>query len=77
MNEREQPLSDHPFCQQEQEPDQIDMMSAAELRKELRALLTEGRRKDLLLEAYEEACSDDINERVKECVEKYLNGISQ
>lgn len=44
---------------------------------QLETQCTEGRKQELLIEAYEEACSNDINERVKECVEKYLDGHSQ
>lgn len=36
----EQLLSDHPLCQQEQEPDQIDMMYEDELRAYVRQLVT-------------------------------------
>jgi len=35
----DRPLDDHPFCQQVQEPDLIDMMDEGELRAELRELV--------------------------------------
>ena len=46
-------------------------------KRKIEVLTTEGRKQELLIESYEEACSDDINKRVKECVEKYLDGNSQ
>ena len=52
----ERPLSDHPFCQQEQEPDMIDMMHDQELRGELRKALAKIER----LEGALQNIRDDI-----------------
>jgi len=50
----DRPLTDHPFAQQEQEPDQIDMMNESELREELRKVVNDN----IALRAVYEAAKD-------------------
>ena len=66
MSEREQPLSDHPFCQQEQEPDQIDMMSENELRTEFRKLVKTNVAQSCEGALLREAV-DDFIAQIKDC----------
>ena len=71
----DRPLSDHPFCQQEQEPDQIDMMSVEQLSDELRTALVSIERltaeNEKLKRVYEAASQPLMNQDDDEGISYY------